>query len=309
MSTGTPGHCPSPAPVLPADAPSGLVYASLAYAGWGLLPLYFQLLAFLGPVEIVIHRVLFSLMFLLPLALYLGRAGWVRELLRRPRVLALYALTALLIASNWLIFVWAVNSGQVVEASLGYFINPIVVVLAGALILKERLRPRQWAAVALAAAGVAVLTIGTGQLPLIALALTASFATYGVLRKLGPLGALEGLTLETAWLFPLALLGFGGLLLAGQAVALEASGGQWALIALAGPLTALPLLGFAAGARRIRLATLGLLQYISPTLQLGIGVLLGGEAFDGARQLGFGIIWAALALYSADSWWAARGRS
>lgn len=309
MSAGTPGHRPTPAPVLPADAPSGLVYASLAYAGWGLLPLYFQLLAFLGPVEIVIHRVLFSLVFLLPLALYLGRAGWVRELLRRPRVLALYALTALLIASNWLIFVWAVNSRQVVEASLGYFINPIVVVLAGALILKERLRPRQWAAVALAAAGVAVLTIGTGQLPLIALALTASFATYGVLRKLGPLGALEGLTLETVWLFPLALLGLGGLLLAGQAVAVDASVSQWALIALAGPLTALPLLGFAAGARRIRLATLGLLQYISPTLQLGIGVLLGGEAFDGARQAGFGIIWAALALYSADSWWAARGRS
>lgn len=309
MSTGTPGHRPTAAPVLPADAPSGLVYASLAYAGWGLLPLYFQLLAFLGPVEIVIHRVLFSLIFLLPLALYLGRAGWVRELFQRPRVLALYALTAVLIASNWLIFVWAVNSRQVVEASLGYFINPIVVVLAGALILKERLRPRQWAAVALAAAGVAVLTIGTGKLPWIALALTASFATYGVLRKLGPLGALEGLTLETAWLFPVALVGLGVLLAMGQAAALDASPGQWALIALAGPLTALPLLGFAAGARRIRLATLGLLQYISPTLQLAIGVLLGGEVFDAARQLGFGIIWTALVLYSIDTWWAARGRT
>lgn len=307
--SATPGHTPTPAaPVLPADAPSGLVYASLAYAGWGLLPLYFQLLAFLGPVEIVIHRVLFSLLLLLPLALWLGRPGWIGIVLQQPKVLALYALTALLIASNWLIFVWAVNSQQVVEASLGYFINPIVVVLAGALILKERLRPRQWAAVALAAAGVAVLTFGTGRLPLIALALTASFATYGVLRKLGPLGALEGLTLETAWLFPLALVGFGVLLTLGQAAALDASGGQWALIALAGPLTALPLLGFAAGARRIRLATLGLLQYISPTLQLGIGVLLGGEVFDGVRQLGFGIIWSALALYSADSWWAARGR-
>ena len=293
--SATPGHTPTPAaPVLPADAPSGLVYASLAYAGWGLLPLYFQLLAFLGPVEIVIHRVLFSLLLLLPLALWLGRPDWIGIVLQQPKVLALYALTALLIASNWLIFVWAVNSQQVVEAS--------------ALILKERLRPPQWAAVALAAAGVAVLTFGTGRLPLIALALTASFATYGVLRKLGPLGALEGLTLETAWLFPLALVGFGVLLTLGQAAALDVSGGQWALIALAGPLTALPLLGFAAGARRIRLATLGLLQYISPTLQLGIGVLLGGEVFDGVRQLGFGIIWSALALYSADSWWAARGR-
>lgn len=308
MSAGTPGHRPTPASPPPADAPAGLVYASLAYAGWGLLPLYFQMLAFLGPVEIVIQRVLFSLLFLLPLALWLGRPGWIGIVGRQPRVLALYALTALLIASNWLIFVWAVNSRQVVEASLGYFINPIVVVLAGALILKETLRPRQWAAVALAALGVAVLTLGTGRLPLIALALTASFATYGVLRKLGPLGALEGLTLETAWLFPLAVLGFGWLVLAGQAVAIDASASQWALIALAGPLTALPLLGFAAGARRIRLATLGLLQYISPTLQLGIGVLLGGEVFDAARQLGFGIIWGALALYSADSWWAARGR-
>lgn len=308
MSTGTPGHSPTPAPVLPADAPVGLLYASLAYAGWGLLPLYFQLLAFLGPVEIVIHRVLFSLLLLLPLALWLGRPGWMRELLRQPKVLALYALTAALIAGNWLIFVWAVNSQQVVEASLGYFINPIVVVLAGALILKERLRPRQWAAVALAAAGVAVLTLGTGKLPWIALALTATFATYGVLRKLGPLGALEGLTLETAWLFPIALFGLVVLLTVGQAAATSASAGQWALIALAGPLTALPLLGFAAGARRIRLATLGLLQYISPTMQLMIGVLLGGEPFGGPRQLGFGLIWAALAIYSADSWWAARGR-
>ncbi|MCU0755184.1 MAG: EamA family transporter RarD, partial [Xanthomonadales bacterium] len=130
--SATPGNAPTPAPVLPADAPAGLVYASLAYAGWGLLPLYFQLLAFLGPVEIVIHRVLFSLLLLLPLALWLGRPGWIGIVGKQPKVLALYALTAVLIANNWLIFVWAVNSQQVVEASLGYFINPIVVVLAGA---------------------------------------------------------------------------------------------------------------------------------------------------------------------------------
>jgi chloramphenicol-sensitive protein RarD len=281
---------------------AGIVYAVAGFVLWGLMPLYFRQVAAVPALEVVLHRSVWALLFLLGVLAALRRFAWLRGLTRQPRLIGLFFLNAWLLAGNWLLYVHAVQSGQVVQASLGYFINPIVNVLLGVLVLHERLRPLQWAAVALAALGVLWLTLRAGQLPWIALVLAVSFGLYGLIRKTSALGALEGLTLETLLLAPLALpllawwtLRGGGAMASGN-VSLD----LWLL--LAGPLTALPLLLFAAGARRLPLATVGLLQYISPTIQLGLAVWLFGEPFDGARLVGFVLIWAGLALYSLDAW-------
>lgn len=280
----------------------GIVYAALAFVMWGLFPLYFQRIAAVPPFEVVLHRSVWSLLFVLLLLALLRRFAWLRGVAVQPRRLATFALSALLLSGNWLLYVYAVQSNQVVEASLGYFINPIVNVLLGVLVLKERLERVQWAAVALATAGVLWLAVLAGRPPWIALALAGSFGLYGLMRKTAPLGALEGLALETLLLAPLVLpllawWSFSGRGAMGQ--------GDWALDAwllAAGPLTALPLLLFAAGARRLPLATVGLLQYIGPTIQLGLGVWVFHEPFDRARLLGFALIWAALLLYWLDGW-------
>lgn len=282
----------------------GIAYASLAYIAWGLFPLYFQLLAAVSPLEIVAHRTLWSLVFLAGVLLVRRQLAWVRPLARQPRVLGVFALSALLLSANWLVYVWAVTNGQVLESSLGYFMLPLVSVALGTVFLRERPRPGQWLAVGVAAVGVAWLTWQAGHLPWTALTLALSFGFYGLLRKTATLGALEGLSLETALLAPLALgyLAYTGQ--TGQAAWTHAGPGLLASLLAAGPITAVPLLLFAAGARRIPLATLGLLQYISPMLQFLLGVWLLGETASLARLVGFGLIWAALLCYSVEGlWW------
>lgn len=286
-----------------------MFFAATAYVLWGLFPLYFRLLQGVPAQQILMHRIIWSLAFVLVVLAWRRQWLWLPKLLRQPRVLLGFGASAVLLSTNWLIYIWAVNSGRVVDASLGYFITPLVSVLFGYLLLKERLRPLQWVAVALAAAGVAWLTWQSGQLPWIGLMLAATFGTYGLLRKTAALGPLEGLTLETLLLFPLAL-GYLALLSAqDQNVFHGASTATRWMLAASGPITAIPLLLFAAGARRIPLSTLGVLQYIAPTLQLLIGVWLYHEPFGGARLTGFVTIWAALAVYSAEGLWQAhRGR-
>ena len=252
--------------------------------------------------EILLHRIVWSLVFILIVLTWRKQWAWLGPVLRKPKVLAGFGASALLLSSNWLIYIWAVNSGHVVESSLGYFINPLFNVLLGSLILRERLRPWQWAAVALAAGGVVSLT-WHGGLPWIALLLALSFGLYGLLRKTAALGALEGLALEILLLFPLA---FGYLLiltLGGHNSFSTASTASQLLLIAAGPITAIPLLLFAAGARRIPLSLLGLLQYIGPTLQLLLGVWLYHEPFDSTRLMGFALIWSALAVYSLEGLW------
>ncbi len=287
----------------------GLLYAALAYALWGLFPLYFRQIAAVSSFEIVVQRCVWALVVLVIALTVMRRWSWLARGMRQPRQLAQFALSALLLSANWLVYVWAVNHERVIDASLGYFITPLVNVLLGYVVLQERLRRAQVAAVALAGLGVLWLTVQAGQLPWIGLVLAASFGSYGLLRKTASLGALEGLALETLILAPLViplLLWItsqgGGALTSGDPALIA-----WLL--LAGPLTVVPLLLFAAGARRITMATLGLLQYIGPTIQFGLGVWLFHEPFSGARLVGFALIWLALAIYSAESWWMARRRA
>ncbi|MDP2004437.1 MAG: EamA family transporter RarD [Rubrivivax sp.] len=280
---------------------TGLVYALLAFGSWGLFPLYFALVAQVPPLEVVLHRSVWSLLLVLGVLAWQRRWAWLGETLRQPKRVALFATSALLLASNWLVYVMAVQTGHVAEASLGYFINPLVNVLLGVLVLHERLRPLQWLSVAVAAAGVLWLTWQGGRLPWIALVLAGSFGVYGLLRKIAPLGALEGLALENLLLAPLAVPVLLWWSFLHDGVLATGPGSLIALLLLSGPLTALPLLWFAGAARRLKLATLGLVQYIAPTLQLMLAVWVFHEPFDSVRLVGFVMIWSALALVSADA--------
>lgn len=284
----------------------GALYAGLAYIVWGLFPLYFRQIAAVPSLEVVMHRTVWSLAFLLLVLLGLRRWAWLGGVLRSPRVLAAFTLSALLLSTNWLIYVWAVQHGHVLDASLGYFINPLVNVALGFAFLHERPRRLQWLAVGLAAAGVLWLTLLTGRLPWVALTLAFSFGFYGLMRKVASLGALEGLTLETLLLAPLAALGLAWYAAQGEGALITGSTSTIGWLLFAGPLTAVPLLLFAAGARRIPMTLLGLLQYVAPTLQFMLGIWIFHERFDPARLAGFGLIWAALALYSLESWWRSR---
>ena len=285
---------------------SGVLFAALAYGAWGLLPIFFKQLSHVSAFEVVAHRMVWALLFLLCVLLLLKRWAWLRDLTRQPKVLAAFSVSALLLSVNWSVYVWAVQNAHVIDASLGYFILPLVNVALGYVFLKERPRRVQWLALAVAAAGVLWLTLQAGRLPWIALLLAATFGIYGLLRKLAPLGALEGLTLETLLLSPFAA----GLLAwwawHGQGALVQGHAPTMAWLLLAGPLTAIPLLLFAAGARRIPMATLGILQYISPSLQLLVGVWLYDEVLAPVRAIGFCLIWIALLVYSVDSWWSAR---
>ncbi len=285
---------------------NGILQASLAYVIWGLFPLYFRLLHGVAALEVLAHRVVWSLLFLLGVLTARRHWAWLGPALRNRRVVGLFLASSALIGTNWYVYIWAVSHGRVVDASLGYFITPLVNVVTGWLVLKERLRPAQWGAVATAAAGVAWLTWAQGTPPWIALILAASFSSYGLLRKTATLGALEGLTLETLLLGPLALAGLGWAVAHGQSVFPGAPSDLQGLLMAAGPLTAVPLLLFAGGARRIPLSLLGMLQYIGPTIQLALGVWLFHEPFAGTRAQGFVIIWAACALFSAELWWRSR---
>lgn len=279
-----------------------------AYFIWGLFPLYFKLVERVPALEIVVHRALWSALFGCALLLLWKHPGWWRELRDNPRRLGVLALSGLLIASNWLVYVWAVNNDRMLEASLGYYINPLINVLLGLLLLGERLRRLQWLAVGLATFGVLQQLWQLGTLPWVSLVLAFTFGFYGLIRKKAPVAALPGLVVETLMLLPLAI---GWLLLHPTAMSSQPafwSDPQALWLVAAGPVTLLPLLCFNAAARSLPYTTLGFLQYITPTLVLLLAVFVYGETLDPARLLSFICIWAALALYSLDIWKALRGR-
>jgi chloramphenicol-sensitive protein RarD len=285
----------------------GMLYATFAFFCWGLFPLYFHALGEVPAMEILAHRMLWSLLFLALVLTARSQWKWLPQVMRQPRILASFVASAVLLTANWFVYIWSVNNGHVIDASLGYFINPLVNVLLGVVVLKEKLRRGQWLAIGVAATGVAWLTWQAGQLPWIALILGATFGGYGLLRKTAALAALEGLSLETMILFPLALVYVLWLTMHGHNTFINSAfdSTRW-LLAAAGPITAIPLLLFAAGARKIPMAVLGLLQYLSPTMQALLGVWVFHEAFPAPRLIGFMVIWAALALYVAEGLWISR---
>lgn len=273
----------------------GIAYGLGAYGLWGLVPLYWPLLDAASPVEILAHRIVWSLVLAGLLLLLLRRRGWWRPL-ATPRILGLLTMAAAFIAVNWGLYIWAVNTGHVVEAALGYYINPILSVLLGVFVLRERLTVGQWIAVGLAGAAVLVLAVEHGQPPWVALILAASFATYGLLKKQIDSGALETLTVESAVLTPVALGYLVWLQVNGTLVFGHAGIGQSLLLASSGLVTLIPLLLFAAAATRLPLSTVGLLQYLTPTAQFLLGVFYFDEAMSTGRWIGFGLVWAALVL-------------
>jgi chloramphenicol-sensitive protein RarD len=278
----------------------GVWYAVGAYLLWGLLPVYWKALQTVPALQILNHRVVWSLGFLT--AILLIRRDWepLRLALKSRRILLIYLATSCLLGVNWLTYIWGVNAGFIVETSLGYFINPLVSVLLGVLFLREKLRPGQWIPVGLAALGVIYLTISYQKLPWIALVLAITFGLYGLIKKIAPLNSLHSLALETALLFVPSL----AYLLWAEAQGIGAFGhaefSTTLLLVFTGVVTALPLLLFGAGARLIPLSLIGLLQYLAPTLQFLIGVLIYGEPFTWERMIGFGIIWVALVIYTLE---------
>ncbi|MEO3811233.1 EamA family transporter RarD [Sphaerisporangium sp. B11E5] len=283
------------------DSRRGVLFGAAAYTMWGLFPLYWPLLRPTGAVEILAHRIAWSLVVVLGVLLVRRHWSWIRTIVRRPRTLLLLTLAAMAVTVNWGLYIYAVNSGHVVESSLGYFINPLVNVLFGVLVFRERMRRWQWVAVGLGALAVVVLSVDYGRPPWIALVLAASFGTYGLLKKSAGVGAAESLAVETLVLLGPAL-GY-LLVLEFQGAGTFAGYGVWhaVLLAGAGLVTAVPLMMFTAAAIRVPLTVLGLLQYIAPILQFLCGVLVAREVMPMSRWVGFAVIWAALAVFSWDS--------
>ncbi|MDH2426826.1 EamA family transporter RarD [Sphaerisporangium sp. TRM90804] len=280
------------------DSRRGVLYGVAAYTIWGLFPLYWPLLKPSSAVEILAHRVVWSLVAVVAVLVVRRHWSWFRGLAREPRKLALLALAAALVSVNWGVYIYAVNAGHVVESALGYFINPLVSVLFGVLIFRERLRPWQWAAVGLGALAVIVLTVDHGRPPWVALTLAMSFGSYGLVKKTANVGAAESLTVETLVLL-LPALGYLAFLSAqGTSTFGDHGVGHAALLAGAGLVTAIPLMFFTSAAIRVPLTVLGLLQYIAPILQFLCGLLVFHEVMPASRWAGFVIIWLALAVFS-----------
>ncbi|MBN1559973.1 EamA family transporter RarD [candidate division KSB1 bacterium] len=279
----------------------GILQGLAAYVLWGFLPIYWKLLGHILPLEILLHRTMWSLVFVLIILAMRRQWAWLRLIRQRPHDSLIFMVTALLISFNWFTYIWAVNNEFIVEASLGYFINPLINVLLGVVFLKERLRAGQTAAIILAGSGVIYLTINYGAFPWIALVLAFSFGFYGLARKIAPLGAIEGLTLEMLFLLLPALAATFYFEKSGQAAFMHGSISTSLLLIFSGAITAVPLLLFSASARCVTLVVLGILQYIAPTLQFLIGVFLYGEPFNRTRFLGFCIIWTALLIFTAES--------
>ena len=311
----TPAQPSATSPSLPhPEAARGALYGLAAYLLWGFFPLYFHALGPSGPLEVLAHRILWSLLFCLVVLVVGRRWQWLRPLLARRKLLLGLTLAALVLALNWGVYVGAVMAGHTSEAALGYFLNPLLTVALGVVILGEPLRRLQWVAVGIGALAAAYLTVVGGRVPWIALTLAVSFALYGLIKKRvgASLSALHGLTIETAALLPVAgvllwLVSHGADLAStsGQqqpgATFLGFGGWHTALLLLTGPVTAIPLLLFASAARRVPLVTIGLLQFMTPVMQLLCSLIL-GEIITAARWVGFGIVWIALAVLSVDSW-------
>lgn len=304
VSAGTSSRAASPAASPAEEKPSGsgLLFGIGAYGIWGVLPLYFLLLEPAGPVEIVAARVLFSLVFCMGLLTVMRSWRLAATAMKDRRVLLTLTAAALLIGVNWLVFAWAVLNGHAVEAALGYFINPLISVLLGVLVLKERLRPLQWAAMAVGFIAVLVLGFGYGTVPWVALALAFSFGLYGLVKKNvgGKVDAVSSLTIETAVLTPLAAVVLVVLAVTGSGSLLSEGPAHFWLLAASGIATAVPLVFFGAAARRLPLSTVGLLQYLAPVLQFTLALLVFKEAMPAERWAGFGLVWLALLMLSID---------
>jgi chloramphenicol-sensitive protein RarD len=291
------------------DERKGLIFGLAAYGLWGLFPLYWPLLKPASATEILANRMAWSLLVVVVILAARRDLSWIGQLRRSPRKALLLLAAATVVSVNWGTYIWAVNRGHIVETSLGYFINPLVTVLFGVLILRERLRPLQWAAVAVGAVSIVELVAGYGHVPWIALILAFSFGSYGLFKKLASVPAVESMAVETGYQFIPAL---------GYIAFLQAQGTatfghtRWittVLLACAGLVTVIPLLAFAAAANRLPLSTMGLLQFLAPILQLSCGVFIAHETVPGTEWIGFGIVWIALALFTYDSLQHARSKT
>ncbi|HSL44083.1 MAG TPA: EamA family transporter RarD [Anaerolineales bacterium] len=284
----------------------GILNGLAAYALWGFFPIYWKLLHDVPALQVIGHRIAWSFVLLIIVILVSKQWKEFSTAALAPKTIAIYSVAAVLLSVNWLIYVWGVNAGFIVETSLGYFINPLISVLLGVIFLRERLRNLQWLPVGLAAAGVIYLTITYGRLPWIALSLAFSFGIYGLVKKLAPLGSLYGLTLETALVFPLALLYLVFVGFSGTGSFLQDGALTDILLIGTGAVTSIPLLMFASAARQIPLTMIGILQYIAPTIQFLIGVYLYHEPFDQSRMIGFGLVWVALIIFWVENYLASR---
>lgn len=287
------------------ESRKGLVAGIGAYALWGVIPIYWKLLAGVDAIELIAHRAVWGLGAFAALVVIAGQLDTLGRALRDRRVLAVMALSAALLAVNWTVFVWATLDGHLLDASLGYFINPLVSVALGTVFLRERLSRLQWLAIALASAGVAILTWHAGRVPWIALVLASTFGLYGLVRKTANVDALVGSTIETLWMVPVAIAYLAWIAERGGALG-HASATTHMLLVGTGVITAVPLVLFTVAARRLPLSTVGFLQYLAPTGQFVLATLVYGEPVPTERLLAFVVIWAGLAVFSADLWNAAR---
>lgn len=296
-----------PAPHSLQEQRRGLAITAFTFTLWGLVPVYWHLLNAVPSQQIIAHRIIWSTVLVVAWLLLSNGPGWWKAIASQPRALPTLALSSVAIAFNWGLYIWAINAGHVIETSLGYFINPLVSVVLGVVVLNERLRRLQWLAVGCAALGVAWLTIDAGRPPWIALGLACSFGLYGLLRKMISVDPVAGLGVESLYLF-LPAIGFALWSENGHGGAFF-SGWGWrndALLILGGAVTALPLIGFAYGVKRIPLSLVGILQYIAPSIGLLLGVFFFREPFDTAKAVGFAAIWTGLLLFIGDSVWRSR---
>ncbi|QIR84158.1 EamA family transporter RarD [Paracoccus sp. AK26] len=282
----------------PADSPRGLILAIATYVMWGFLPLFMKELAHVPPSEVIAHRVLWSLPIALAVLLLQRRWREVAGALRQPRLLGMALITAALISVNWMIYVWAVGNNHALDAALGYYINPLFSVLMGATLLRERLNRAQMVAIALASLAVVVLTVQLGRLPLVAIGLMLTWGFYAFCKKSLPLGPTQGFTLEVLLLTPFALAYVLWLGASGQSHFASGSLADTLLLIACGPVTAVPLICYATAAKQLRLSTIGILQYIAPTMIFLTAVLIFGEPFGAAQMIAFPMIWAALVIYT-----------
>lgn len=283
------------------ETSNGTFYGFLAYSMWGLLPIYFHSLDPASAIEILVHRIVWSLIFCLALGTIIGDRSWIWTF-RYPRRLALLSVAACVLTVNWGVYIYAVTTDNVIESSLGYFINPLILVLMGVVLLKERLRTLQWIAVGIAGIAVIIISFDYGRLPWIALSLAFSFATYGFIKKQvgANIDALPSMTIETAVLAPVALIAIVWIEVSGSGTFLSAGGGHTAMLLSTGVVTAVPLILFAAAARRVPLATMGLLQFLAPVLQFITAVAILGEVVPASRWIGFILVWVALVILATD---------